>query len=181
MAYTEPPTFASATTATAADANILAEDIRFLKARSDALIAVCARVDRNGVSQSIPNNTWTAISFTRELFDQGGWIAVTSTDLTLPAAGIPAGYTYVKVDADAFAKFASNATGQRGMRVLRDGSPFVESYSDASNSGQTSMTGSMWASGISGSVFTMEVYQNSGGALDLTDCALGLSIDKPIS
>src|SRR6478609_8306921 len=125
MAYVTPPTFTASTTSTAADVNILGDDIVYLKARSDALIFSGVRVDRNGSNQSIPDSTWTAVSFTREIIDQGGWIAVTSTTITVPAGAIPAGYTTVIVDADMYATFAANTTGIRKARVLRNGSPFV--------------------------------------------------------
>jgi hypothetical protein len=182
VAYTNPPTVAATDVITADLWNdYIKANEDYLKAAVDALVFFGVRVDRNASVQSISNNTWTEVSFTRELIDQGAWITVTDTDLVLPAAGIPSGYTTVQVTAHAFAKFAANTTGQRGMRVLRGGSLFVENYMDATGASTTSIAASMWTTGVSGSIFTMEVFQNSGGNLDLSDVALALSIDRPIS
>src|SRR5678815_2334954 len=113
MASTEPPTISSATTATAADANIWSEDIRYLKGQTDAAAASAVKVNRTS-SQSIPNNTWTAVTFNNQLGDIGGYWS-SGTNITVPS-DYPAGITTYFFLVPLAAVFASNATGARGIR-----------------------------------------------------------------
>lgn len=181
MAWTTPPTESAGAALAAADLNIIRDDLNYLKDRSDALIFSGVRVDRNASNQSIPDSTWTAVSFTRELIDQGGWIAVTSTTITVPSGAIPTGYTTVVIDADMYATFAANTTGIRKARVLRNGSMFVQNGFSAASADTTDLVGSMWTSAAATDTITMEVYQSSGGSLNLTGVALGIKVDKPLA
>lgn len=72
--------------------------------------------------------------------------------------------------------FAANATGQRGVRVLRNGSvvPGTTVLADAAAVGETALTTS-WSSGMgSGDNLRIEVFQSSGAALDLQTTSGGV-------
>lgn len=172
MAYTEPPTFVSSTVLTAADQNILSEDIRYLKGQTDAAAASAVKLNRTS-AQSIPNDTWTEVTWNNELMDIGGWWS-SGTDIIAPSDH-PAGVTTYFVDIPVVAVFATNATGSRGVRILLDGSVIEgNQYSiGAPSADPASMSFNMSLSEVAeAGVITMEVYQSSGGALNLSGCVI---------
>ncbi len=179
MAYVTPPTFTAGTTGTAADVNILGDDIKYLKAQTDqAVLSGC--VVTRAASQSIPNNTATLISFTAEVIDAGGWIAVTSTTVTVPAGAIPAGYTTIAVDCRMDATFATNATGYRRASIMKNGAQILGPVVDAGSGQVTVVIGSTITTAVAGDTFTLEVQQTSGGSLNVTG-ALTVVVFKPVS
>lgn len=167
---TTPPTFTPSTAGAAADMNLIRDAILELQASMESLGASAVKVNRTS-AQSIPDDTWTEVSFNNQLLDIGGWWS-SGTDVIMPsdfAAGITAHFVLLPL----VAVFASNATGSRGVRSLLDGS-VVEQYTfDASVAGATTcaVTTSMGEVEEAG-VITMEVYQNSGGALNLSGVVL---------
>lgn len=180
MAWTTPPTFVADTELAADDLNLLSDDLNYLKSRTDAATLSGVAVNRNGVAQSISDSSWTAVSWTTEIFDEGGWIAVTSSTITVPAGAIPAGYTNVLLDIRFIVTFAANSTGKRKARVTKNGSS-VFSDSDAADSDTTDL-GQAWPiSAAAGDTFQLEVWQNSGGALNASAVALSIVMDKPVS
>src|SRR4051812_41994658 len=124
MAYTTPPTFSAGTELAAADLNLLGDDIAYLKAQTDLAVLSGCVVSRS-TSQSISDSVYTDVTFTTEVIDQGGWIAVSSTTVTVPAGAIPSGYTTVALDVRPVAQFASNATGKRSAIVTQNGSTIL--------------------------------------------------------
>lgn len=163
MAYVEPPTFVAETEATAADANILSEDIRYLKGIADGLGTSAVKVNRTS-AQSISNDTWTEVSFNNQIFDYGAWWS-SGTDITVPA--FPAGTTTYLVHVIVLTNFDTNSTGARGIRVLIDGS-VVDTATVAAQDGQaTTQTFPLMFEVAAADVLTVEVYQNSGGNLNL--------------
>lgn len=170
MAYTEPPTISSATTATAADANIWSEDIRYLKGQTDAFAASAVKVNRTS-AQSIPDDTWTEVSFNNQITDIGGYWS-SGTDIIVPS-DYPAGITAYFYLVPIVAVFATNGTGARGLRTLVNGS-VEEQYSfDAEITGATTCAvPTSIAAAEEADVITLEVYQNSGGALNLSGVVL---------
>jgi hypothetical protein len=179
MAYVTPPTFTPGTELAADDLNLLGDDIKYLKAQTDqAVLSGC--VVTRAASQSIPNNTATLMSFTAEVIDAGGWIAVTSTTVTVPAGAIPAGYTTIAVDCRISATFATNATGYRRATLLKNGTPVVGPVVDAGSGQVTVVSESCITTAVAGDTFTVEVQQTSGGSLNVT-AGLTVVVFKPVS
>src|SRR5690349_21481646 len=109
MAYTTPPTFVADDPLAAADLNILGDDIAYLKAIADGVGFSGTRVTR-AASTSISNNTDSAITFTAEPTDVGGWFS-SGTNVVVPAGAIPAGYTTIAVDVIGQTSWTANGTG----------------------------------------------------------------------
>lgn len=165
---------------TSSDLNTYVRDnLEYLKGKADLIDFSGVLVDRNGATQSIPDSTYTTISFTREIIDVGGWIAVTSTTATVPASAIPAGYTTVIVDIRALVNFAANATGIRRARIMKDGSSQLSVGISAASADTTDLVLPWFATAVAGSTFTLEVYQSSGGALNVTAAHLAVTVFKP--
>lgn len=181
MAWVTPPTETAGAVLAAADLNVIRDDLTYLKAQTDLAVFSGFGVDRNGATQSIPNATWTLITFTREGYDAGGWIAVSSDTATLPAGAIPAGYTTVIVDARMVVTFAANAVGIRKAQIVRTGATFVTNAYSAASADTTDLIGSALTTAVSGDTFQLQVYQSSGGALNIATAAMSVCVFKPLS
>jgi hypothetical protein len=172
VAYVEPPTFVAETEATAADANILSEDIRYLKGQVDGLTA-SGTDQRRAANQSISNNTDTEISFDTEDFDIGGWYS-SGTDVIAPAGAFPDGVTELLGVFRGRASFASNSTGKRRIQIHRNGTWFASMEVSANDSGDTDFSVVDFSIFQEGDVFTLVVRQTSGGALNVTEANLAV-------
>lgn len=117
-------------------------------------------------NQSISTAAWTAVSWTAESTDQGGWIATTSTTFTVPAGAIVAGYTSIFVSFGVSIYWAANSTGGRGLRFLKNGTEYAGDTRLATTGamGVTVVAPDIIA--VAGDTFTCEIYQDSGGALN---------------
>lgn len=166
MAYTEPPTFAGATTATAADANILSEDIRFLKSISDGVVFSGVQLTR-ATNQSIPNAVSTPIIWTVEAFDYGGWWASGAT-VTVPAGAIPAGFTTIAVLVVGRIRYASNATGIRRITVQKNASGSEGDRTTSALGGGDTTDTDIFEVVIceAGDTLTLNAYHTRGSALN---------------
>lgn len=114
--------------------------------------------------QTIGTGSWTAIAFTDELYDNATLHSnVTNNSRITFARGGPA-------VVGATVRFEPNSTGTRGVRILLNGTTAIaEEYGDAPATGtttwrQTCTTGYNFAAG---DYIECEVYQASGGNLDL--------------
>ncbi|TPG50200.1 hypothetical protein EAH75_01510 [Rhodanobacter glycinis] len=116
-------------------------------------------------SQSLTNNTmtlqvWNAAFNTNDL----------GATLASNAIVVPRGVNKVRVSVSL--DFAANATGVRQLFVMKNGStPYgvPTAQMNASSGGDTTLTGSSTAiSVVAGDTFSVQAYQNSGGALNLT-------------
>ena len=126
-----------------------------------------ARVDL-GTVQSIPNGAWTPVSFNYERFDTADYFSVvTPTYLIVPRTG--------RYLIGGTVGFASNATGIRGALLAGDigGSADLRSAVNGSLSNM-SLSDMHWFT--IGAHISMQVYQNSGGALNLVANANSLWI-----
>jgi hypothetical protein len=164
VAYVEPPTFTAASTATAADANILSEDIRYLKGVADGVAFSGARVGRT-TNQSISTATATNISWTVETFDFGGWYS-SGTNVVVPAGAIPSGYTTIAVLVITRARFASNSTGYRRLAIKLNGTAYNSTSVDANSGAETEVNVTDFVTAAAADIITIEAYQTSGGALN---------------
>lgn len=127
----------------------------------------------SGSPQSIANNTFTALAFPEELFDPGGMhdVSTNNTRLTCVNDGFYMPYAYVA--------FASNSTGDRGCRVLKNGGfAYTGGFMLPAAVGQQFQLATTFPplTLMRGDYLTIEVYQQSGGNLNALDtCQFGMS------
>jgi hypothetical protein len=120
-----------------------------------------ARVQK-AATQSISNTTFTAMTFTSEVYDSGSYHdnATNTSRLTVPIAG--------KYLITGSIEYTANATGIRAAGIRMDGTTYIASQSTAS-------LGSVLATTVNVSVVRdlaanayveLMAYQSSGGALN---------------
>ena len=95
MSYTAPPTFVASDVLTAAQLNVLSDDIAYLYSTLQGVTYSACSV-RRAANQSLTTATETEISFDNEDLDIGGWYS-SGTDIIVPAGAIPSGSTSVGV------------------------------------------------------------------------------------
>jgi hypothetical protein len=119
----------------------------------------------NGSNRTIANNTWTTMALNSEHFDTDGFHSTTTNDtrFTIPT-GLGGYYL-----ATANMAWQLNATGNRILRVMKNGSPvYFSPQTTPSSSNYVGCQMSLTLSGVAGDYFEFAVYQNSGGNLDTT-------------
>lgn len=181
--WTTPPTFTS-TTLTAADLNTLigaGGNIEWLK---NALAAIGITADSglqtvdsavagcrvyNSAAISIPTATWTALTFNSERFDLYDDAASTyhSTVSNTGRITIPAGLGgYYLIGGHV--EFAASTTNRRGIRIVHSVAATViaSEEAEAVASDHTMSLVTFYALAATEYV-TLEVWQNSGGALNV--------------
>lgn len=124
-----------------------------------------------GPTQSIPNNTWTNMSYTSE---------DTDTDNMHDNATNPDRVTISKAGLYALAtkgSFVPNATGQRAARMTRNGTVINGSSVIVNNSGAANDTSivvpTLYLQCAVGDILRAQVWQQSGAALNTSDGTLG--------
>jgi hypothetical protein len=121
------------------------------------------------------------VSFTSETIDVGGWYSGTGTDIIVPAGAVPAGYTVIACDVSVRGRFASSATGYRRIRILvNDVAQCAQSF-DANSGAETEVTATDIIFVNATDVVTVDVYQTSGGALNLETCTVTVARRSPVS
>jgi len=120
-----------------------------------------ARVYNSG-NISIPNSTWTALTFDSERFDTDDIHSVVANTgrLTCTSAGVYAIFGTVK--------FADNDNGQRAIRIYLNGTtPIAQGQITAGVSTPDSLTiSTLYELSVTDYV-ELEAYQNSGGAVNI--------------
>lgn len=121
------------------------------------------RVERTTEMSDVANNTWSSVSFGTEVADVGGWWT-SGADLTVPEDGI-----YV-VGAQVY--WQLNSTGIRGCRVTENvaGTHTPLSTVLEAATGSTAGNTMLLADELeltAGQVLNLQVFQNSGGVLDV--------------
>lgn len=177
MPYTAPPTFVDGDDLPAADLNVLSDDIEYLEAISQGLTASGVQVTRSS-SQSISSSTDTYVSFESEQFDYGGWWSSGAT-ITVPAGAIPAGFTTIIIQIAVNAKFASNGTGYRRVEVHKNGSSVGGWQVSALSGDVTDLVLPEWTTVAAGDTIKLNVYQNSGSALNLAQARMTVMRTAP--
>lgn len=125
---------------------------------------------------SISNTTWTAIDFNSEVIDSMGMhLSGSPTLITIATPG------YYKIDAQA--AFDVNATGARFARIVVNGSAVFSTAvsSPGSSASATTLRLSHFGYFESGATISVEVYQNSGGALSLRAEETNLAIYRAMA
>lgn len=117
---------------------------------------------------AISDSTYTAITWTTERQDVGGWFT-SGTTITVPSGAIPSGSTTIAVKVEMRTIFASNSTGRRRVRLLKNGSAFRSPSVPAVNGDETEMVATGVEFVVAGDTLTVEVYQNSTGSLNVSD------------
>ncbi|GAC1535129.1 MAG: hypothetical protein NVS3B1_29590 [Marmoricola sp.] len=148
-------TWAAAYKVTAADMNANVRDaVNFL------LNTPFAQVYQNS-SQSIPNATYTAVTFdTAEFNNDGAWTSGSNTRWTCQTGG-----TY-RVSAQI--SFNTNATGIREAQYVVNGGAVVTFNASAVSGAATQVVVPVFSQHFNaGDYIQVNAYQNSGGALTL--------------
>lgn len=170
MPYAVPPNFTAGNALTAAELDVLGDDIVYLNGLAQGTTFSGTEIGR-ATAQSIPNSTLTAVTFTAETFDFGGWWASGSL-ATVPAGAIPSGFTTIMVQCFATARFAANGTGTRQAAIVLNGSVSGVGVSVSALSGETTLVPVTKVIEVAaGDTLGLSVQQNSGGALN---CDYGL-------
>ena len=186
MAWTDPQTWAAGNPVTAAELNEqLRDNMTYLKDVADgvAFSGIQIKRDVNTTSaQVIPNATWTAVVFHTVLFEYGDWWT-SGSNITVPATAVPDTATAIVLLTSLKASWEADATGTRRVRVNLNGTSFGAMSLDALNdvSQETELNMVEFVSAVAGGVVTFEVYQDSGGSLDLRGLLVNVVKYAPVS
>jgi hypothetical protein len=122
-------------------------------------------LERN-TTQSIPNNAYTDVVWNGERTDTDGVHAASSTDVVITQDGL---YTI-----SPSATFVNNATGVRAIQLLQNGTVLRNVGVPATSGfGTTVQTPTLYVQCVVVDVLKVQVYQNSGGALNLAAATVG--------
>lgn len=144
------------------DAHVAATDPHGDRAYTNTAIASTVRQHAkvaNTVAQSIPTATATYVTFDTEQSDTDGMVNLgTANDrITVQTAGL-----YLVV---ALVDWQANNTGLRFCNIFRVGTPIATDRRAASNESEASLSALVPA--VVGEYFRLQVYQDSGVALNL--------------
>jgi hypothetical protein len=165
--YTTPPTFVAGTVLAAADLNILSTDVEYLYGVSTGISFSGVQL-RRAANQSISTSTDTNISWDTENLDYGGWWS-SGTAITVPAGAIPAGYTSIMLDVVTMVKFATDGTGKRRVTWLKNGSSFGSWKTTSLDDDVTTIVFPEAVEVAAGDTIAVQVWQNSGSSLNVTE------------
>ncbi len=180
MAYVAPPNFVSGAVLTEANLDVLSDDIAYLYGTATAQAMSGTQVTRTA-STNLANASETAITWTAEVFDEGNWWT-SGTNIVVPAAAIPSGYTTIMLLVAARVRFAANGTGLRYIRALKNGTPFGYASTSAITGETTDLPmGLEFEPVVVGDIITVNLYQNSGGVLAYTQAQATIARFAPIS
>lgn len=179
MPFTTPPTFVSGDVLTAAQLNILGDDLNYLNGIANGLTFSAVRVTRSATT-SIGTGVWNDVSFTAEDYDYGSWWT-SGTNIVVPAGAIPSGYTTIALLCQGRTIFTANSTGYRGLRILKNGSAEMTFTSASFATDNSHVAGSGFMIVAAGDVITMERYQNTGSPLDTSSAQLDVARFMPVA
>lgn len=172
MAYTPMKTWTSETLTSSDMTTYLTDNIEYLYGQVSGLTASACDI-RRAATQSIADTTATNIGFDTESLDIGGWWSSGSV-ITVPSGAVPSGSTAVLVMVRGRISYSSNGTGNRRIRVLKNGSSFASMTVDAVVGGDTDYFIVDFETVTSGDELTLEAYQTSGGNLNVTEANLAV-------
>ena len=144
----------------------LADEVRRLRSELDVVKkmgrapkGIGAHVYRS-TTQSITSALWTEIAFNTQVFDIGDfWVSGSPGRFTVPTDGV-----YLAI---AHAAFASNITGYRLIRMKVNGVQIARHNHGAADGGVQYLLVSKIRQLSAAQYITAEVYQTSGGALNI--------------
>lgn len=178
MAYVTPPTAVSGGTATAADFNVLGADIEYLYGVVQGVGFSAVKLVKT--SQSITDSAYTNISWASESYDYGGWWS-SGVQATVPAGAIPAGYTSIAVVMGINLRWAANATGSRRISFKLNDVEFAAQSLSGISGDTLGMVFSDFVVVEAGDLLKVQVYQSSGGNLDLDYAYLTIVRHAPVA
>ena len=134
---------------------------------------VTIRVERS-TNQSIPNNTWTALSFDTIVSEEkpattSQW---SSGDPTKLICRLP-GYYLI----NAHVRIAQNATGARGMNILKNGTALIANIFSPASGFDSHFQVNATVKLDTGDYIEANAFQNSGAALDAVATSNNLYIE----
>ena len=140
----------------------------YLKTQADAAAYYAAIVIRT-TNTSVSNATWTAVPWVSAPVNIGSWWT-SGSSVTVPAAAIPSGSTTIAVRVNFYVRFGVNSVGNRSIDVYVNGASangFVTKGASLPSDVAT-VVGFDLVQVIAGDVITLQAYQDSGGALNIT-------------
>lgn len=167
MSWTTPPTFVSGDVLDAADLNILSDDLLYLYDVISGTTFMGVSLLR-ATSQSISTATYTLLSWSAATLDVGGWWA-SGTDITVPSAAIPSGFTTIALRIDAVIRFNANGVGSRQLVILQNGTGVAIQTASALTGDTTTVSVFAVISAAVGDVIQIQGYQSSGSTLGTAD------------
>lgn len=128
---------------------------------------VGASCHNNAVAQSIPNSTWTGLTWTTEVSDTDGFH---STSVNTSRFTVPAGMGGKYLVSGNCALSTASATGARSMSILKNGTTFygINGFHPQTTVGEQYGATSAILDLVPGDYVEVAVYQTSGGALNTT-------------
>jgi len=134
---------------------------------------VTIRVERS-TNQSIPNDTWTALSFDTIVSEEkpattGQW---SSGDPTKLICRLP-GYYLI----NAHVRIAQNATGARGINIMKNGTALIANIFSPASGFDSHFQVNATVKLDTGDYIEATVFQNSGAALDAVATSNNLYIE----
>jgi len=167
LAWTDPPDWASGAVLTSAQLDTyLTANTQYLYNTLTGTTFSGTQVARTA-NQSIATSNDENVSWDQENWDVGGWYT-SGTTITVPSGAIPSGFTTIGILAICLGRFESNATGKRRIELLKNGSSYETLKLVALDDDATTMSFSAVTTAASGDNFKMNVWQNSGGSLNIT-------------
>lgn len=115
---------------------------------------------------SLTNSTVTQPGLDTEIVDTASMFAPTSTTITVTDTGI--------YEVSGWCKIASNTTGMRSLEIYQNGSSVLDTATNAPSSFQYRGTLTSLFVCAAGDTFSLAIFQNSGGALDLLGARLAV-------
>jgi hypothetical protein len=118
---------------------------------------------RNSVSQSIANNTYTAVNLNTEIYDVGGYHdnSTNNTRFTIPSG--KAGYYQIAFGA----YYALNGTGARNIVLYKNGSSIISGTIPGNSSVYSTLNLSYFDYLNVGDYLEFYTVQSSGGSLNI--------------
>jgi hypothetical protein len=122
----------------------------------------------HAATQSIANDTFTAVNFTSESFDSNAFHdnSTNNTRFTIPAGK---GGKYL---VNALVRYATNSSGRRIASLRKNGSTYIANTQDMGASSISGLEPTVLMTSINelvaGDYVEFMVYQNSGGALNIS-------------
>lgn len=173
MAWTDPQTWTAGSILTAAELNEqLRDNMSYLKAVADGVDFSGVQMKR-GADQNVATATPEYINFDAQVFDYGGWWDIgTPRKAIVPVTAIPTGKDAIIIFVSVRTRWDSNATGLRRVSIHINGTSVGTTNVEAVSGADTEVYMADFASVGAGDHVQIEVYQSSGGNLDM---ALGLA------
>src|SRR5574338_499982 len=156
----------------------LSDNIEYLYAQVTGLAFSGVGLHRSSTA-SIPDNTYTNITWQVEDYDVGGWWS-SGTVITVPDSAVPSGSTAIAIVVLANIRFDTNGTAGRALVLNVNGSSEDAIFLGASSTDVTSCALSTIAIVAAGDELTLQAQQGSGGALDMTVAKVRLARLGPV-